>query len=246
MSQDDETPAAFEQPGSAEGATEEFPTLAGNVPAVSDADPDLDPDLEPLEDDEWAVRGPARGIRLAVPLAGLLAVLLVAAGFWGGAALEKSHGGGSSGGAASAASFAARFRGLRAGAAGGGAGGAAAGGAGGFAGFGGAAAAGTSGTISIVDGNTLYVLSSTGSLVKVNLTSATTITRNATATSTDLRPGDTVTIQGASSANGSTVTASSIAATGPGVSAAGFGGGGRFAGGGSGASTTTTSNGAGG
>ena len=92
------------------------------------------------------------------------------------------------------------------------------------------------------------MLSSTGSLVKVTLTPSTTITRNAKASATDLLPGDDVTVQGATSANGSTVTASSIAATGPGVSAAGGGGGGGFggAGAGAGAGGTTSTNGAGG
>ncbi len=93
-------------------------------------------------------------------------------------------------------------------------------GGGGFGGFGGggfASSAAATGTISVVDGNTLYVLTATGSLVKVTLTPSTTITRNADATAVDLRPGDTVVVQGTTSPNGN-VSATSVAATAPGVS----------------------------
>src|SRR5437868_15286174 len=68
-------------------------------------------------DEEWAVAGSTRGIRLRLPVVALLAVLLVAAGFWGGAVVQKSHGSsGSAGGAA--AGLAARLAAGRAGAAG--------------------------------------------------------------------------------------------------------------------------------
>jgi hypothetical protein len=188
--------------------TSEYPTIASGVPF-----PELPAD-EPVEDDDWPVRGPAKGIRLRMPVAVLVTALLVAAGFWGGAIAEKSHG---SSTPSAAAGLAGRFRG---------AGGAtAAGGFGGGGGFGGAAgAAGTTsaatGTISVVNGNTLYVLTSTGSLVKVSLGQSTAVTRNAKAAADALRPGDSVVIQGAAAKNGD-VTATSVAATGPGVTAAG-------------------------
>jgi hypothetical protein len=191
-------------------------------------------------DEEW-VSQTTRGIRLGLPLACLCAILLVAGGFWAGAELEKSHAGSGTG---SLASLAARFRsGLGSGATGAsGAGGL--GGLGGFAGLGGSGA--TTGTISTVDGNTLYVDdTSTGSIVKVTLTKQTTITRNADAAAIDLRPGDTVSVQGATGGSGA-VTATSVSATAPGVSSgfAGFPGGG-FGGGpstgtGSTATKTTT------
>jgi hypothetical protein len=221
--------------------TQEFPTIAGTLTAPGyESEP---PYLPADEDDEWLERGPARGIRLGVPVAALIAVVLVAAGFWGGAAVEKNHAGSSSGGVAG---LAARFRGLR-GAGGTGttttgtAGTTTTGAAGGF----GAAAAGTTGTVSVVAGNTLYVLTSAGTLVKVTLTSSTTIDRDAAAKSDELRPGDTVTIQGTTAANGN-VTASSVAATAPGVTVAGgfgggFGGGGGGFGGAGGSSTGSTS-----
>ena len=50
----------------------------------------------------------------------------------------------------------------------------------------------------------------------MTLTKSTTITRNADATAIDLRPGDTVTVQGATGSGGA-VTATSVSATAPGV-----------------------------
>ena len=221
---EDETTREIRTPG--EGETEEYQTLASGIPA-----PDLSsPHFEEDGDDEWPIRGPAKGLRLAIPTAGLVAILLVAAGFWGGAALEKNRSGGSGSGASAASSFAARFRGLggtgtgasttgtsttgtgRAGAAGGF--------TGGFGGgFGGTTAAAT-GTLSVVDGKTLYILTTTGSLVKVTLGTSTTITRSATAQAVDLRPGDTVVIQGTTAKNGD-VSATSVAATAPASTAGG-------------------------
>jgi hypothetical protein len=173
-------------------------------------------------DEEW-VSQTTSGIRLGLPLACLCALLFVAGGFWAGAELEKSHTGSGTG---SLASLAARFRsGLGTGATGAsGAGGS--GGLGGFAGLGGSGA--TIGTISTVDGNTLYVDdTSTGSIVKVTLTKQTTITRNSDAAADDLRPGDTVSVQGATGTSGA-VAATSVSATAPGVNSgfAGFPGGG--------------------
>jgi hypothetical protein len=177
---------------------------------------------------EW-VSQTTHGIRLGGPAAALVALVLVAGGFWGGAALQKSHGGSTS----ALAGVAARFRT----AAGTGATGTA---ASRFAGLFGGSTAATAGTISVVDGNTLYVEdTATGSLVKVTLTKSTTITRNADAAANDLRPGDTVTVQGATGSSGA-VTATSVSATAPGVSSgfAGFGGG--LGGTGTGTPTGTT------
>jgi len=203
----------------------------------------LDGPLRPDDDDagshdeEW-VSQTTSGIRLGLPLACLSAMLLVAGGFWAGAELEKSHAGSAT---SSLASVAARFRsGLGSGATGArGAGGS--GGLGGFGGFAGAGGSGaTTGTISTVDGNSLYVQASSG-LVKVTLNKQTTITRNSDAAADQLRPGDTVTIQGATGASG-TVTATSVAATAPGVSSgfAGFPGGGFGGNSSTGTGSTTT------
>lgn len=254
---DDKNP---EIPHPDEGKTSEYPTMV-YPPAETEAETGAEtgadgpgaetatlgiganPDVDPDADAEWVVQT-TRGVRLGLPVAGLLAVLLVGAGFWGGAAVEKSHGGSSAG--ASLASLASRFRSARTGATSttsgsGGTTGAGTGatGFGGFAGFGSSAAA--TGTISVVAGNTLYVLTSTGSLVKVTLTPSTTMSRDADAAAADLRPGDAVVVQGSTSANGN-VSATSIAATAPGISSTGgrgFGGAGAGGAGAGGATSTT-------
>jgi hypothetical protein len=188
-----------------DGPTEEYPTVTQTLATPPDGAGGLAGDGEGDSDEEWVSQA-THGIRLGVPAAALLALVLVAGGFWGGSALQKSQGGGSS--STSLASLAARFRtgtGARA------TGSAA-------SRFGGlfASTAGTAGTVSVVDGDTLYVQTSTGSVVKVTLTKSTTITRNADATAIDLRPGDTVAVEGATGSSGS-VTATSVSATAPGV-----------------------------
>ena len=215
-----------------DGHTEEYPTVTQTLATPLEGPGWLAGDDAGDSDEEW-VSQTTHGIRLGVPAAALLAVVLVAGGFWGGAELQKSQGGSSS----SLAGVAARFR--------------SAAGATGAAGstasrFGGlfASTAAATGTISVVDGNTLYVDdTSTGSVVKVTLTKSTTITRNADAVAIDLRPGDTVTVQGATGSSGA-VTATSVSATAPGVSSGfgGFGGGGGAIGatGSTGSNTTTT------
>jgi hypothetical protein len=159
--------------------------------------------------EEWVTQT-KRGIRVGFPAAALLALVLLAGGFWAGAALQKSQGSGSS----TLAGVAARLRSALGAGATGGAG----------SRFGGLFAGGgaTVGTISTVDGDTLYVTTSTGSIVRVTLSKSTTITRNADASAVDLRPGDTVTVEGATGARGS-LAATSVSATAPGVSS-GFGG----------------------
>jgi hypothetical protein len=198
------------------GLTEEYPTIASGLTL-----PELEADEPGDADDEWPVRGPAKGIRLRLPVAVLVTALLVAGGFWGGAIAEKDHGGSST---SAASALAGRFRSAAggtpaAGATGGGFAGGGFRGGGGFGGGGGGAGAtaAATGTVSVVDGNTLYVLTATGSLVKVTLGQSTTVTRNATTSADDLRPGDTVVVQGSAAKNGN-VTATSIAATGSGVS----------------------------
>ena len=220
---EDETMHGTAQPDA--GLTEEYPTIASGLMTPEGASGDLS--LEGDDDDEWPVRGPARGIRLALPTAGIVVVLLVAAGFWGGAVIEKNHG--SSAGSGAASALAARFRSAQTAATGTSTTGTGTAGTGtpsftggGFAGggFGGATSSAATGTVSVVDGKTLYILTSSGSLVKVTLGASTTITRNATAQAVGLRPGDTVVVQGATGKSGD-VTATSISATAPGVTAAG-------------------------
>jgi hypothetical protein len=213
-----------------EGRTEQYPTVPHTPTTPLDGADFLAGDGDGDANEEW-VPQTTRGIRIGLPAAVLLAIVLVAGGFWGGAALEKSHAGSSS---TLLGTLASRFRSTASGATGA----TGASGAGGFrlgGGLGGSSAAAT-GTISVVDGDTLYVEASSGSLVKVTLTKSTTVTRNADASAVDLRPGDTVVVEGTTSSG--TVTATSVSATAPGVSSgfAGFGRGGLGA-----TSPTTTS-----
>ena len=75
----------------------------------------------------------------------------------------------------------------------------------------------TTGTVTDVIGKTLYITSSSGSLVKVTLGPSATVTRNATSSLADLKIGDTVIVEGVKTKSGA-VTASSISATAAGVS----------------------------
>jgi hypothetical protein len=182
-----------------------------------------------LDDDPWPSHAAKSGIRLRVPTA-VLGVLLIAAGaFWGGAAVQKSHG--SSTGTGAAAS---RLRSLfgAAGATGSSSRTGASGAASFFKSeFGGSAAAAT-GEFTAEVGNTIYITTSSGTLVKVVVSKSTKVTRDATASVSALKPGDTVAIDGSTAKDG-TVTATSISATGSGVSSGAAGGG--FAGAGAGA-----------
>jgi hypothetical protein len=165
----------------------------------------FDPSSEP---EDWPAHGPAKGIRMAWPVAALFVLLIAGGGIWGGAALQRSQG--STTGASSIASaFASRF-------------GTAARGSTGARGFGGATTAAATGTVTEIQGSTLYVTNASGNLVEVKVNSSTTVTRNAKTRLSGLAPGDTVVVQG-TTAKGGTVTASSIAATAQGVTA-GFGG----------------------
>jgi hypothetical protein len=100
----------------------------------------------------------------------------------------------------------------------------------GFAGRGGGglfAGGGTFGTIKLVDGNIVYVQTSTGDIVQVSTSAATKVTISSSAPVKDLLPGETVIVEGTKNANGS------IAATS--LSQNSLGGGGGGGGGGSGA-----------
>ena len=181
--------------------------VAGNLGEPSSI---LDEDAE--DADEWPARAVRRGLSVRAPMAVLLALLVAAGAFWGGAAVQKSREG-SSGGVASA------LRSLFAGRSG-----ASASGEGGlFGGSGGASGPAATGTLTVVEGSTLYVTEPSGTIVKVVLAPSATVTRDSTTTLSRLRPGDTVVVEGATGKDG-TVTASSVAATAPGVPASGGGG----------------------
>ena len=189
------------------------------VPAVSSGGADqVSDELSALfegESDEWPTQGPAKGLRLPWPVAGLLVLLLAFGGLWAGAYMQRS----SSSSSSSASPFGGSFSFP---------GGAASGrGTGGAGGFPGASSSGTAGTVTDIIGSTLYVTTASGSLVAVTVGTNATVDRNAKSSLAALQPGDTVTVQGTKAKDGS-VTASSVSATQAGVSsgAAGFAGGG--------------------
>jgi hypothetical protein len=156
--------------------------------------------------------------------AGLAAVILAAAGFVGGVEIQKGSATASTGAAAGAGARPAGF-------------------AGGPPGAAGASGSVTTGQVKSKDGSTLYVTNADGTTVKVTTTSNSKISRNASATASAIHPGDTVVIQGTTSAGG-TVKATSVSATASGVTPAGGGfPGGRPAGSGATTPGTTTSNG---
>jgi Domain of unknown function (DUF5666) len=184
-----------------------------SVPVVTPTGLDT---LFPDEVDEWPARGPKKGFRITWPVAALLVLVVAAAGIWGGAYMQRHH--------SSSTAASSLFGSFRRGASGG------TGGTGGTGGFGGAAAAAAAsnlaaGTVTDIIGNKLYVTNSSGNLVEVTIGSSTTINRNAKSSLAALKPGDTVTVQGTKSANGSLV-ASTVSATAAGVTSgfAGFGG----------------------
>ncbi len=158
----------------------------------------------------------------------LLAVVIAAAGFLGGVQAQKgSEGSGSSAalpGGGELPSFAAGGGTPTAGGESGAGTGEAAGGAEASGGTEGAAAglpsfgasnAAATGTVTSVEGHTIYVKESNGTVVAVKAGDGATVTRNSNVAAKKIHPGDSVVVEGSKS--GSTVRASSIAATESGV-----------------------------
>jgi|HubBroStandDraft_2_1064218.scaffolds.fasta_scaffold151321_2 hypothetical protein len=148
----------------------------------------------------------------------LAAIVVASAGFLGGALVGKHYG---SSGSGAAAAFS-RFAGARASASASASTGADAGagaGAGGRAGlFGGGNA--TVGTIKLIDGATVYVQTTAGDIVQVATSAGTKVTVSSTVPVTNLRPGQTVIVEGSKNSSGA-IAATSISQTSLG---AGFGG----------------------
>jgi hypothetical protein len=137
----------------------------------------------------------------------LAAAALTGAGFLGGVLLQKHQT--SSGTSSPLASVLAsgRLPNL------GGSGAPAAGGTGGGSALGFALGGSTIGTVKLVDGSTIYIQGLTGSITKVTTTPATKIQVAAPGTVKDLRPGETLMIQGTKHGSG-TVTATSVSESG--------------------------------
>ncbi len=163
--------------------------------------------------------------RRKLPLLSLLLFAEMVAGlaFGGGAYYQKHYGTAASG---TAGALSARTgggfgggtarsgeSGAPAGAEGGGFGGAAAGaGTGAAAGAGGAGAgsATTTGTVKLVDGTTVYLTTSSGSVVEVTTGSSTKITKSTAVATSALLPGQTVTVEGTTDSSGD-LAATSVA-----------------------------------
>lgn len=134
----------------------------------------------------------------------LLGVLLIACGFIGGVLIEKGQTSSSStsGAGAGAAGLASRFRALREGASGASGTGSNSTSTGGSSSSLGGFTRPTAGTVAYLDGSTLYVTNAEGNTVKVTTSAGTSVSKTVSSAVHDIHPGETVTITGATGANG--------------------------------------------
>lgn len=171
-----------------------------------------EPAIEERYDDEAIPPRPRGRLLRPLPLA-LMALTIAAAGFLGGVLAQKGSEGSEAAtgapGAGIAALAAAKGGGTEAGGEG------EAGDATGLPSFGSAADAAASGTVTSIEGHTIYVKESDGTVVAVKAGDGATVTRESNVAAKKIHPGDSVTVEGAK--HGSTVRASSIAATEAGV-----------------------------
>jgi hypothetical protein len=151
-------------------------------------------------DDDVIPPRPRGRLLRPLPLA-LIALIIAAGGFLGGIEAQKGSEGGSGVAAGPGGGGLPNFAALKETA------GATTGGA--------SASATTNGTVTSVEGHTIYVKESDGTTVAVKVGDGATVTRDSNVAAKKIHPGDTVVVQG--SKKGSTVTASSIAATESGV-----------------------------
>lgn len=176
--------------------TDQTDTIDQELDAAGD-----DEEWEALEREELPPRPRNRFLR-PLPI-GLLALLIAALGFLGGVEVQKSSGEGASAsspfGGGLAALQGAPFA-------------AAASGAGGQG-------ESVTGTVTGVNGKTIYVKDSEGTVHAVRAAAGATVTRTAKAEAKGIHPGDSVVVEGTQ--NGSKVTATSIGASAGGVEAAG-------------------------
>lgn len=163
--------------------------------------------------EELAARPPRT--RLPKVTLALGAAVLVAAGFIGGALVQKHLGSSSTAGAGRASAFASAFAGARGGTGtGGGRSGFGSGGTGGGGGFGGAGGFGGSsitGSVTVVSGDTLYITASNGTVYTVKTSGSTSVSISSSGSLSQLKPGQQVTIAG-TQGSGGTVDATTITA----------------------------------
>lgn len=204
------------------GLREEEPTQVLDVVAGSELSPALSPEeilAEPPDARDIAGELAAPPRRKLPWLTLLLAGgVIAAAGFAGGALVEKNVKPAAT--TATAGGFAGFTRG--------GAGGTGAAGGTGTGTGAGAGGGATTGTVKLVDGSTVYLTDSSGNIVKITTGSSTKVTLSSTGKVSDLKAGQTVTVRGTtdSSGNVAATTVSEGAATAAGgFGAGGFGGG---------------------
>jgi hypothetical protein len=177
----------------------------------------LDMLSSPVDDNDALTAVLTRRPRAKLPSLTLVLVALVvaSAGFLGGIVVGKHYGSSSS-----PASAFSRFAAVGSATAGTGSGSGA--GFGGRGGGGGEFAAGnaTVGTIKLIDRGTVYVQTAEGDIVQVSTSAGTKVTASSTIPVKDLKPGETVIVEGSKNSTGG-VTATSISQTSLG---AGFGG----------------------
>jgi hypothetical protein len=176
---------------------------------------DLDLLSSPLDNGDGLTAALTRRPRARLPSLTLVlvAVVVASAGFIGGIVVGKHYGSSGSRGSASA------FGGFPGGASGGFPGGASAPSSGTGQGFpsgglgnsGGGLGGGnaTVGTIKLIDGSTVYVQTSAGDTVQVSTSKGTKVTASSTVPVKDLKPGETVIVEGSKNSSGG-VTATSI------------------------------------
>ncbi|HEY2675098.1 MAG TPA: hypothetical protein VGJ07_32620 [Rugosimonospora sp.] len=179
---------------------------------LPDAPQGVDLTEDPFDDrltEQLEAAAPRRWATRSTLVLCLLAVLVVA--FVAGTQVQKRWGSSS---ATPAAAGPARGAQSGGGAGGGGFGG---GGFGGFGGGGGGQAAGaaantTTGTVKQVDGDTMYITTSSGQTITVKTSGSTTVQTNQAGSLNDISAGSTVSVQGQTGSDG-TVSASTITKT---------------------------------
>jgi hypothetical protein len=170
-------------------------------------------------------RRPRRRLLTPIPL-GLMAVLLLACGFFAGVEVQKGQSGSSSTGAAGLSARSAAFAGASGGTARSSGSGFPAAAAGGFPGAGaGGRGAITTGEVSYVRGNTIYVADSQGNTVKVSAAAGSKVTKTVDTKTSAIHPGERVVVLGSQGQNGaisaSSITVSSSSSAGTGSSSSG-------------------------
>jgi hypothetical protein len=162
--------------------------------------------IPPRADDLGAALMAARasGRKPSTVTAGLLAALLVCAGFIGGALAQRHWGGPANGRGGGVPNAFATNRAGR--------------GGGAFSGFGGRSGTGAAGnavtgTVTVVSGDTLYITAADGSVYTVKTSGSTAITVAQSGKLSQLKPGQTVVVAGSDDGSGD-VTATSITAGG--------------------------------